>query len=472
MMHENKQALLAVVMIAFVTAGCSLAPKYTRPNAPIPASWQDGPACAEEGGKGRCPTPQGLKWQKFYEDPGLKQVVEMALTNNRDLRIAALNVKRARALYGVQRAELLPVINGSGSASKQRIPADVMGFPQALTIERYDVNLGISSWEIDFFGRIRSLKDKALEEFLATKENRKSAQIALVSEVARAYLTLAADKEMLNLASATLKNQEKTYGLILRQHEVGMASKLDVSRARTQVEAARKDVALYTQAVALDKNALNLLAGETVPETLLPKGLSDVKSPEKIFADLSSEVLLRRPDIIAAEHRLKAAYAYIGAARAAFFPRISLTTSIGTATDELSSLFGAGTKAWNFAPQIIMPIFDARTWAAYRVSRTEREIAIAQYEKAIQTAFKEVADALAEQTAIKQQIAAQQSLVKAVSETFVLASKRYQEGIESYLSVLDAQRSLLAAQQGLIMLRLAKHANQVRLYAVLGGGGE
>ncbi len=472
MIYENQKAWLVIVIIVLVTAGCSLAPKYTRPKAPIPSSWPSGPACQEEGAESQCLAPQRLEWREFYKDPKLKQVVEMALANNRDLRISALNVERARALYGVQRAELLPSVTGSGSASKQRIPADVMGFPQALTIERYDVNLGISAWEIDFFGRIRSLKDKALEEFLASEEARKSAQILLVLEVARAYLTLAADREMLNLARATLKNQEKTYELILRQYEVGMASKLDVSQAKTQVDAARKDVARYTQVVALDENALDLLAGKTVPETLLPKGLSDVQSPEKIFADLSSEVLLNRPDIVAAEHRLKAAYAYIGAARAAFFPRISLTTSLGTATDELSNLFGSGTETWNFAPQISIPIFDARTWAAYRVSKTERDIALARYEKAIQTAFKEVADALAEQTAIKHQIAAQESLVKAVSETFTLASKRYLKGIDSYLNVLDAQRSLFAAKQGLIMVRLAKLANRVKLYAVLGGGSD
>jgi len=299
--------------------------------------------------------------------------------NNRDLRLAALNVERARALYGIQRAELFPTVNGEGSWNKQRIPADVMGFPENLTIERYDVSLGISSWEIDFFGRIRSLKEQALEEYLATDEARRSAQIALVSEVARVYLTLAADRENFKLARSTLLTQQDSYDLINRQYKVGIATKLDLRRAQTQVDTARRNV-------ARDQNALNLLAGSPVPEDLLPLNLSSLTPPNEISPGLSSDVLLNRPDIVAAEHRLKGAYAFIGAARAAFFPRISLTTSFGTASDELSGLFSSGSDTWNFAPRIVMPIFDARTWAALRVSKANRKIILTQYEKAIQTA--------------------------------------------------------------------------------------
>lgn len=470
-MSKNMKLLPVIIGIAISMGGCTLAPEYTRPETPIPAEWPSGAAYKEAKARPVSPAPYELSWRKFYIDPRLQEVIETALANNRDLRLAALNVKRARAMYGVQRAELFPSINASGGGGKQRIPADVMGFPESLTIKRYEVNLGISAWEIDFFGRIRSLKDEALEEYLATEEARRSARIALVSEVARAYLTLAADREGLDLARSTLETQQEIHDLIRRQYEVGIATKLDLSRAQTQVDTARGDVARYTQMAALDQNALNLLAGSPVPETLLPKGLSEVTPPKEIFAGLSSEALLNRPDILAAEHRLKGAYAFIGAARAAFFPRISLTTTLGTASDELSGLFSSGSKAWNFASQATMPIFDARTWAAYRVSKAEREIALAQYEKTIQAAFREVADALAVQGTINQQVSAQKSLTDAVAETYGLSNQRYLKGIDSYLGVLDAQRSLYAARQGLISLRLAKFANQVRLYAVLGGGG-
>jgi len=451
-----------------------MAPKYTRPEAPVPDQWPKGTAYTETQSATEEPAisvPE-LKWEDFFADKQLQKIIETALNNNRDLRLAALNVERARALYGIQRAELFPTVNGEGSWNKQRIPADVMGFPENLTIERYDVSLGISSWEIDFFGRIRSLKEQALEEYLATDEARRSAQIALVSEVARVYLTLAADRENFKLARSTLLTQQDSYDLINRQYKVGIATKLDLRRAQTQVDTARRNVARYAQITAQDQNALNLLAGSPVPEDLLPLNLSSVIPPNDISPGLSSEALLNRPDIVAAEHRLKGAYAFIGAARAAFFPRISLTTSVGTASDELSGLFSSGSNTWNFAPRIIMPIFDARTWAAYRVSKADRKIILTQYEKAIQTAFREVADALAVDGTINQQVSAQQSLVDAVAETYRLSNKRYTVGIDSYLGVLDAHRSLYIQQQILISLRLARFANQVRLYAVLGGGGE
>ncbi|HPD61214.1 MAG TPA: efflux transporter outer membrane subunit, partial [Thermodesulfobacteriota bacterium] len=293
----------------------------------------------------------------------------------------------------------------------------------------------------------------------------------LISEVALFYLTLAADQESLKLARSTLETQQGVYNLIRRQYEVGIANELDLRRAQTQVDTAQQEVAKYTQIVALDQNALNLLAGSSVPEELLPPDFATISAPKDISPGLSSEVLLLRPDIIAAEHQLKAAYASIGAARAAFFPRISLTTLIGTASDELSGLFSGGAGTWSFSREIVAPIFDTRIWFAYRVSKAEREIALTQYEKSIQTAFREVADALAVRGTVDQQLLAQQSLVNASAQTYRLSYLRYTKGIDNYLSVLDAQRSLYGAEQGLVALRLAKHANQVRLYAVLGGGG-
>ncbi len=341
-----------------------------------------------------------------------------------------------------------------------------------MTLEQYGVNLGISSWEIDFFGRIRSLEKKALEEYFATEQARRSAQILLVSEVANAYLTLAADRENLKLAQSTLESQQAAYNLIRRRFEVGLAPELDLRQAQTRVDAARVDVARYTELVAQDENALNLLAGSLVPADLLPEELSVVKPLPDVSPGTSSAVLLRRPDILQAENLLKAANANIGAARAAFFPRISLTSAIGSASGDLSGLFKSGSFVWNYAPQIVLPIFDARTWSALKVTKVDKEIAVAQYEKAIQGAFREVADALARRGTVGDQMAAQQSLVDATAKTYRLSTARYEKGIDIYLNVLDAQRSLYTAQQGLIAIRLAKLTNQVRLYAVLGGGGD
>ena len=465
--------VLIILFLALHLTGCAiLAPKYTRPSAPIPKKWPKGKAYKSVRAIPGVPTVKDLNLSEFFTDRKLKKIIAMSLSNNLDLRLAALNVERARALYGVQRAELFPTVNATGSANIERVPADLSPTGKSMTEEKYSVGLGIASWEIDFFGRIRSLKKKALEEYLATDEARRSVQISLVSEVATAYFTLAADRENLKLARNTLKTQQETYNLIRQQYEVGLANELDLRRVQTQVDKAKGDVARYTQLVAQDQNALNLLAGAPVPEDLLPRDLASVSPPRDISPGLSSEVLLLRPDIIAAEHQLKAAYAYIGAARAAFFPRISLTTSAGRASDELSGLFSAGSGTWNFAPRIVMPIFDARTWAAYRVSKAQRKIALAQYQRAIQRAFREVADTLAVEGTVDDRLLAQQSLVNAIAETYRLSLARYKEGIDSYLSVLDAQRSLFAAQEGLIRLRLAKLANQVRLYAVLGGGAK
>ena len=468
----NRKQLFLLVGIVLFMGGCSLAPKYTQPKAPMPVEWPQGAAYKDTQGMSGVQTVPELSRQEFFADEKLQKIIEIALSNNRDLRLAALNVERARALYGIQRAELFPAVNAVGAWGKQRRSTDLISPGDPRTIEQYSVDLGIAAWEIDFFGRIRSLKDRALEEYLATEQARRSAQIALVSEVARVYMTLAADRENLKLARSTLETQHASYGLIQRRYEIGLANELELRQAQTRVDAARRDDARFTQLAAQDQNALNLLAAFPLSEDLLPADLSGVTPPQEIYPGLSSEALLNRPDIVAAEHRLKGAYAFIGAARAALFPRISLTTSVGTASDELSGLFSSGSGTWNFAPQIVMPIFDARTWAALRVSKTDRKIILTQYEKAIQTAFREVADALAMQGTINQQVSAQQSLVNAVAETYRLSNKRYTTGIDSYLGVLDAQRSLYAAQRVLIALRLARIGNQVRLYAVLGGGSE
>ena len=468
----NRRLGLPLLLLGLFLGGCSLAPEYNRPEAPVPAQWPQGEAYQDLKAQPQATPAPELKWRDFIKDHKLRKLVALALDNNRDLRLAALNVDRARALYGIQRAELLPTVNLAGEGGKQRSSADLIKPGEPRTSEHYSVDLGIASWEIDFFGRIRSLQDQALQEYLATEQARRGAQISLVSELARVYLTLAADRENLNLARSTLESQQAAYELIKKRYTAGVVTELDLARAQIPVETARVDIARFEQLVAQDRNALNLLVGSPAPAEVLPAGLEGLTPFGEVFPGLSSTVLLRRPDIMAAEHRLKGAYAFIGAARAAFFPRISLTTSLGTASNDLSGLLGVGTDTWSFVPRIVMPIFDARTWAALRVSKADQKIVLTQYEKAIQTAFREVADSLAVQGTIGRQFSAQQSLVQAASVTYRLSSQRYDQGIDSFLGVLDAQRSLFAAQQGLVSLRLTKLANQVKLYAVLGGGGK
>ena len=466
----NRKLLLLPVGIVFFLGSCTMAPEYKRPEAPVSSEWPTGAAYLETRANKSAQPVAEVSWREFITDARLQKIIETALTNNRDLRVTALNVERAKAMYGIGRATLLPSVNAVGSLAKSRVPADLSSTRSTMTSERYDVNLGITSWEIDFFGRLRSLKDKALEEYLATDQASRGAQIMLVSTVTQAYLALAANREALQLVTKTLEAQEATYKMIQKRYDVGMISELDLKRAQSQVEIARGDVARYTQLTAQAENALSLLVGSSVPQELLPAQLAGVSPPREISAGLSSELLLRRPDVLAAEHQLKAANANIGAARAAFFPRISLTASAGTASADLSGLFKSGSGVWTFAPQIMMPIFDARTWFAYDVTKIEKEISVAQYEKAIQSAFREVADALAVKGTVNRQIEAQQSLVDALAITYRLSESRYTKGIDSYLAVLDAQRSLYSAQQGLIMLRLASINNLVTLYKTLGGG--
>ncbi len=464
----NRNVLILATGLALAPVGCTMAPKYHRPAAPVPNQWPTNAGLTQAV----APAAAQLKWQQFFTDAKLQKLITLALQNNRDLRLATLNAERARGMYGIQRNQLLPTINANGDGSRRRMPGDLTSSGNPQITSQYDANFGVAAWELDFFGRIRSLKDEAMATYFASEEARRNAQIMLVSSVANAYLALAADRENLRLSKETLQAQQSYYDLIAQRHRLELLPDLDLYRAQTPVDTARGEVARFTQLVAQDENALNLLLGAPMPAELLPDGLQAVNPPQEISAGLPSDVLLQRPDILQAEQQLKAANADIGAARAAFFPRISLTAAIGTSSSELSGLFKAGSGAWSYAPQIVMPIFDARTWSAYKVAKAQQEIAVTQYEKAIQSAFREVADALAARSAVDERIAAQQSLVHALSETHRLAGLRYDQGIDSYLNVLDAQRSLFAAQQGLVSLRLAKVVNQVSLYAVLGGGAD
>lgn len=460
---------IAMTLTALLLGGCTLAPRYERPQAPVSDGWPQGPAYTQAQTDGAVAAAD-LAIHAFFTDKRLLQVIDMALQNNRDLRTAALNVERARAYYRIARAELLPKINAAGTGYKERVPGDLSSSGSAMTIEEYNANLGIAAWEVDFFGRIRSLKASALETYLATEEARRGSQVLLVSETANAWLALAADRETLQMAESTLATRQVAHDLVDRRVAVGLISELDLHQARTQVDAARIEVARFTSQVARDKNALELLAGGPVPEELLPSSLDTIAPLPEVSAGTSSSVLLNRPDIGQAENQLKAAYANIGAARASLFPNITLTGAVGTASSELSGLFDAGSNAWTFAPKITMPIFDPRAWSALKVTKVDREIALARYEKAIQAAFREVADTLAGRGTLKEQLAAQTSLVEAAAEICRIAQARYDAGSSIYLNVLDAQRSLYAARQGLIAVHLADMASRVRLYAVMGGG--
>ncbi|MBI5015519.1 MAG: AdeC/AdeK/OprM family multidrug efflux complex outer membrane factor [Deltaproteobacteria bacterium] len=459
---------LSVAALACLT-GCTMAPVYVRPVAPVPASWPSGPAY--QNPEAGAPAAVDLPWKEFFVDERLRKLLALALENNRDLGIAALTIERSRAQYQIQRAELLPKVNATGGASAQRVSADLSPTGDAVVSHQYTVGAGLSAYELDLFGRVRSLKDRALERFLATEQARRSVQISLLSEIATRYLTLGTDLERLKLAHETLTAQETSYGLNKRRFELGVSSELDLRQAQTTVETARSDIARYTGQVAQDKNALELLVGARLPSELLPTELGAVAAVKDFSPGLPSELLQRRPDIQAAERQLRGASANIGAARAAFFPRITLTTSLGLGSSELSGLFDGGAGMWSFLPQITVPIFDWGTNRAnLKVAEVDREILLAQYEKAIQGAFREVADALAVQGTVGDQLAAQEALVEAASVTYKLSDARYRNGVDSYLAVLDSQRALYAAQQNLITVRLSRLSNLVTLYKVLGGG--
>ncbi|MFA6929494.1 MAG: efflux transporter outer membrane subunit [Lentisphaeria bacterium] len=458
-----------VVLFVICLSGCTMIPTYQRPAAPVPEVLPG--AVQADAVSATSPAAAELPWREFIVDVELRQLIESALQNNRDLRLASLNVEKVRALYKIQREELYPSLYATGSGSRQSTSRDLLQAGQDRITEYYQANLSLLSWELDFFGRLQSLTKIALQEFMATEQARRSAQIMLISSVANGYLVLAAERESLQLAEDTFKSQQDAYKLVERQYNEGLATELDLRRAQVPRETARVDMVRYRQRISIAENALQFLVGTALPADLLPGSLADVELPASLASGLSSEVLLQRPDILAAEHQLRAAYATIGAARAAFFPNIVLIGNLGTASTELSRLFESGTSTWGFSPQLSMPIFDARTWSAYRVSKVQREIALTQYEKAIQNAFRETADALAVRSALREQLAAQVDLVEALAETYRLARFRYEKGIDNYLSVLDAQRSLFSAQQSLVSLRLAEHSSRLQLYAVLGGGG-
>jgi hydrophobe/amphiphile efflux-1 (HAE1) family protein/NodT family efflux transporter outer membrane factor (OMF) lipoprotein len=460
--------LLPFLLALLCASGCgTLAPKYQRPAMPVPSEMPSVSTSQQEGAV----SPGLMEWRSFYTDPNLQRVMDMALGANRDLRAAAMDVERSRAIYGIQKARLLPVVDTTGAYSRERVPASVSGSGHSQTGDVYSVSMGVTSWELDFFGRLQSLRDQALQQYLATEEAQRSVEVSLLAEVAGVYMALGSDRESLRLAELTLEAQEATYNMIAGRVKAGVSSEIDLHQARTRVEAARVEISRFTRQIAFDRNALDLLAGSPVPEELLPQALAPVTAVQDIAAGLKSDILLNRPDIMQAEDLLQAANANIGAARAEFFPRVSLTSNVGTVSGEFSNLFHSGSSAWAFSPQVSLPIFDPGIRKQnLKAAEAERDMLVAQYEKSIQSAFREVSDALATRATIDEQLAAQQSLVQAAEKAYTLADARYKKGVDTYLTVLDAQRSLYASQQVLILTRLARLDNMVTLYKSLGGG--
>jgi multidrug efflux system outer membrane protein len=466
---------LTLVLGATLLSGCiNLAPAYHRPAAPTPAQFPTGPAYAAPPAG---PQPV-VGWRDFFSDPKLKVVIEEALANNRDLRVAVANIAAARAQYRIQRAALFPTVTGNAAATYAQEPISVLAgglFPSdnaSFNEHLYTVTGGISAYQLDLFGRVRNLTRAAQDQYFATRQARDAAQITLVSEVAADYLILGSDRALLQITEDTLKNGTDTLKVTTYLFENGIDTELDVSQAETIVDQARFDVARLTTQVAQDRNALELLVGAPVGEPLLPAGIGEpIVVLERLPAAVSSSVLLDRPDVLQAEDQLRAANADIGAARAAFFPSISLTGSGGVASLALASLFKGTSQTWIFTPTVSQTIFDFganRGNLAY--AKAQRDYSVATYEKAIQTAFREVADALALRGTIDEQLAAQRALTAASANSLRLSTLRFVEGSDTYLNVLIAQRSLYAARQTLVASQLAKATNLVTLYTALGGG--
>jgi multidrug efflux system outer membrane protein len=457
---------LTPLALALVLTGCvNLAPKYERPQAPVAGAFPTVEGTVNSGNAVANEAPAAIAWQRFFTDPRLQQLITLALENNRDLRVAILNIEAARAQYQIQRSNQFPAINAGITGQRQTTGKD-----QPIS-SLYQAGLSVSAFELDFFSRVRNLSDAALAQFLATEEARKTAQISLIAQVANTYLTFLADEELLSLTQQTLKTREESLRLTNLRFENGVSSKLDLQQAVSLVEQARTTLAQAQRQRAQDLNLLTLLIGQTIPDNL-PAGatLATTNLPD-LPAGMPSDLLTTRPDIRSAEQQLIAANANIGAARANYFPRITLTGSAGTASSELSGLFKSGTFGWTFAPQAILPLFDfGRTRAGVESARAQRDITVAQYEKSIQTAFREVADALAGQATYSEQLRAQQAVAAAETDRFNLSDLRYRYGTASYLDLLDAQRSLFTAQQQAIQANLLRLQNQVTLYRVLGGG--
>jgi multidrug efflux system outer membrane protein len=449
-----------------------MAPRYQRPAAPVPAR-AGAPQAAPEPAAAATTAARdadALGWRDVFGDPRLQALIALSLQHNRDLRVAALNVELLQAQYRIQRGALLPQVTASGVVARQHVAADQSPSGKPATATVWTAG-GQAAWELDFFGRLRSLSNAAIEQYLATEEGRRAAQIGLVAQVATQYLTARALDDQLALARQTLELVQSSYDLTKRSADLGKASELDLRTAESQLQTARYTLSTVEQQRAQAENALALLVGAPMPAEPAPRPLDAQTLVADLPAGVPSEVLLRRPDVLSAEHALISANAAIGAARAAFFPTISLTGTLGSSSLELDKLFHRDTGFWSFVPRIDVPIFRGGALeASLDAARVRKHLQVARYERAIQGAFREVSDALAVRAAIGAQLDALTARVAAEQKRYELSDLRYRTGIDSYLTVLTAQRDLFAAQQLLIQTRLARLSNLVDLYRALGGG--
>ncbi|WP_417615391.1 efflux transporter outer membrane subunit [Oceanisphaera sp.] len=468
-MNKLSRVILAATC-ASLLAACSTAPQYQQPSPAVPEKWlatDDG----EGAGAELSLASTDIQWRDFFTDTGLQQLISATLEHNQDLRAAALSVEVLRARYQIERSALYPNLAIGGGSTRQRLPADLSPSGSAATSGRYDAAVGLSTYEVDFFGRVRNLSAAALETYLATEYAQRSLQTSLISEVSTAYLSWLTNRDQLKLAEATLDSYEENLNLIRQRFEGDVASSLDVTQAQTLVHQARTQVARFDRLVKQELNALAFFTGHNLPSTITESRSSIPIAMGHIEAGLPSSLLTRRSDILEAEHKLRAAYADIGAARAAFFPSITLTANAGVASSELSGLFEGGSGAWLFAPQINLPIFTGgRLKAGLEVAETTRDIRVAEYQQTVQQAFRDVADSLAARETYKVQVDAQQALVDANSEYFELAQNRYNAGVDNYLTVLDAQRQYFSARQQLLSDRFNQLAAEISLFRALGGG--
>ncbi|MDO8262909.1 MAG: efflux transporter outer membrane subunit [Gallionella sp.] len=460
---------ITLIVMAAIMGGCSMMPDYERPAAPVPAAWPDNVQLKA----GNAPTPGD--WRKYFPDPRLQALIAAALENNRDLRIATARIAEARAQYGIQHADRFPGVNLTGSRNASLTPAGASITGSELHIQRYDAGFSLVSYELDFWGRVRSLDASAKAGYLATEAAQRAFRLSLIADVANAYLSLLEMSERTQLAVETVRTRAEAKELVSRRREVGVSGDLDFLQADGAYQAALAERANLERQQAAAENLLNLLLGGSVAELKdLPTGnsLAEQGISSDIFAGLPAEVLLQRPDVLAAEHKLIAANANIGAARAAFFPRISLTGSMGMASSSLSGLFGAGNYAWSFQPALSLPLFDAgRTSANVDVAEARKVIAVAEYEKTIQQAFREVADLLNARDKLSEQLAAQQANAEVQKQRLHLVDARYKGGIANHLEVLDAQRESFAADQGATQVRRLWLSASTQLYKALGGEG-
>lgn len=462
---------LVPLAAALVLAGCiNLAPDYERPEAPVAQAWPEGESYKLSEVK-REALPE---WRDFICNEKLRRVIELALANNRDLRMAAYNVEMARAQYGISRSELFPTVAAVAQETAQRTPETLSTRLDgtANTTHQYSAQLAMTSFELDFFGRVRNLEEQALQSYLQTQDAQRSAQSTLIAEVAMAWLTLGADEAQLKLQQETLRTQEESFRLVEASYKYGAVSQLDLEQARQTVAAARAAIASYVRAVAQDRNALELLVGAKIDEGLMPDGISlQATLPASLPEGLPSEVLLNRPDVMQAERGMLAANAQIGAARAAFFPSVSLTGGVGSGSMRLSDLFASNSTVWTFSPNINIPIFTGGlNLSNLRLAEATQKRAVASYEQTIQAAFREVADALAMEGTIESELQARAEYAQAAAMAYELSESRYKQGAAAYTEVLDAQRTKVAAEQTYIASQLSRATSLVTLYKVLGGG--